>query len=749
MDFRNLVEKLNKIEQAQLLTESEAIMERLRNKDIMATANIKDETERLATLGKMARENGFGGLFDPTNGKFVNADGKYAAVGAYQSEIEQLEKYGLLPPNADTSSMFGAMGKEAGAAQAANKLAVDRDTAIDRANELLAKALGSATTGQSTKPTSDTAKITPETDPAKAAQAVRDVDAARGVSSAVNATDQAAKKAAGAVANENSILVRSGIAKQLTESFGYDFVTLVEGITKEEHLELKKIMASLESVKNDEDVAVLKYKFAEYNKKRAELITKINELIATIKSKKGSQAPVTETAYYFDDNGVLVEYSLADLGSDVADTGRGVASGVTFGYADNIIAKAKSLLNGTSYADELKKELEKTAAAKERSPWLYGAGEVGGTFAIPGMAAVKGLKGAAALTGARLGSDLLVREPHNAATVAGATQSQQGQGAKPPAAASGAAPSNEEVKSIQTQLNQAGFSVGRHGVDGKFGPDTVKALQAYRQKNGIASDAEAIAKLLGVTATANEDISAIQRLAGLDEVAGAAASTFARMLPGLTGGASTALPSVVRIAGQTWKAVPGVAGKYSNGAGQVLDWAGLQALQKGGQAATTAATTAATQAGAKGTAALMQKLSAQSPKIAAGLAKAKAAGGKVLGFMKNNKFLTAVAALALFGYTFSPDGNLSGAGTGGGAGGGATGQSTKPTEIPEIAQLKELLKQLNDAYPADDETAQANAAAAEVGVKLDAETGQSTKPATNAAADAAAANRQVNPGGNF
>lgn len=58
--------------------------------------------------------------------------------------------------------------------------------------------------------------------------------------------------------------------------------------------------------------------------------------------------------------------------------------------------------------------------------------------------------------------------------------------------------SDPTVQELQTALEKAGFKVGPWGIDGKFGPDTVKALQAYKASVKLPTDADAIAKLLNV-----------------------------------------------------------------------------------------------------------------------------------------------------------------------------------------------------------------------------------------------------------
>jgi peptidoglycan hydrolase-like protein with peptidoglycan-binding domain len=59
------------------------------------------------------------------------------------------------------------------------------------------------------------------------------------------------------------------------------------------------------------------------------------------------------------------------------------------------------------------------------------------------------------------------------------------------------------IKDLQSALEKLGFSVGSHGKDGIFGPDTLAALKQYTSANNLPSDLDAIYKLLNVTAPAN------------------------------------------------------------------------------------------------------------------------------------------------------------------------------------------------------------------------------------------------------
>lgn len=116
---------------------------------------------------------------------------------------------------------------------------------------------------------------------------------------------------------------------------------------------------------------------------------------------------------------------LQDIAPDAEDVGRGVVQGGTLGFSDELIGaagatgeKLKSLLSSEegrswleAYREKQKAEEAANLASKERSPWLYGAGELAGGvatgLATAGIGAGAGAAktvGQAALTGAELGA---------------------------------------------------------------------------------------------------------------------------------------------------------------------------------------------------------------------------------------------------------------------------------------------------------------------------------------------------------
>jgi len=181
---------------------------------------------------------------------------------------------------------------------------------------------------------------------------------------------------------------------------------------------------------------------------------------------------LTESFGYEFENEQLDEYSMQQFGQDAGDFGRGAWNGATLGTGDNIVAGVKSAFGPGTYKDELQKQMASSQEAEKRSPWLYGAGNVAGSIAapIPGGAVAGGLiKGIS--TGAKLA---------RAGTSLGVNLAAQ--------------------KGVDTLKNKADINTLAQGgdqklaqlqqviktiPDGKFGPNTQKALAAWQAEQGL------------------------------------------------------------------------------------------------------------------------------------------------------------------------------------------------------------------------------------------------------------------------
>jgi hypothetical protein len=119
---------------------------------------------------------------------------------------------------------------------------------------------------------------------------------------------------------------------------------------------------------------------------------------------------LTESFGYEFEGEQLNEYSMDQFGKDAGDFGRGAWNGVTLGTGDNIAAGVKSAFGGGTYKDELAKQTAASKEAETRSPWLYGAGNVAGSIAVPvpGGAIAGGLiKGASGMAKVARGATAL------------------------------------------------------------------------------------------------------------------------------------------------------------------------------------------------------------------------------------------------------------------------------------------------------------------------------------------------------
>jgi hypothetical protein len=199
-----------------------------------------------------------------------------------------------------------------------------------------------------------------------------------------------------------------------------------------------------------------------------------------------AQALTESFGYDFEDE-QLDEYSMDQLGKDAGDFGRGAWNGVTLGTGDNIAAGVQSAFGKDTYKQALAKQTAASKEAETRSPWLYGAGNVAGSIAVPvpGGAIAGGLiKGAStaakvARGGVALGTNL--------------------------AAQAGV----DKVKNA-SDTKTLGYDPSKY-------PKTPQEIMAFQKANGLVADGKIgpktqgmLAKMGLTPATVAEDIKSIQ-----------------------------------------------------------------------------------------------------------------------------------------------------------------------------------------------------------------------------------------------
>ena len=199
-----------------------------------------------------------------------------------------------------------------------------------------------------------------------------------------------------------------------------------------------------------------------------------------------AQALTESFGYDFEDE-QLDEYSLDQFGKDAGDFGRGAWNGVTLGTGDNIAAGVQSAFGKDTYKQALAKQTAASKEAETRSPWLYGAGNVAGSIAVPvpGGAIAGGLiKGAS--TAAKIG---------RGATALGANLAAQ-QGV-------------DMVKNA-SDTKTLGYDPTKY-------PTTPQAIMAFQKANGLTADGkigpktQAVLAKMGLTPqTVAESIKSLQ-----------------------------------------------------------------------------------------------------------------------------------------------------------------------------------------------------------------------------------------------
>ena len=246
MDLRSLINKLDTLDQKQLLKESDEVFEALTGiqySDVEALARQfppPKDTERAAALAKMAKDNNLPGLFDPFTNKYVNANtGTFAKIGAYDAEVTVLKNKGLLPLGATTSNW--GMGQDQATAQTGNLSAQEIIKKAYRADQIMDLALPKL-------------------------------------------ANQLQLAPAVPVAKES---LSFNIANSLMEEFGYgNTEVIVEAIDRAQHQELKKLVTDLKPYEgSNHQVAQVMVMFASYNRSRDQLIREILSLINRIKRR--------------------------------------------------------------------------------------------------------------------------------------------------------------------------------------------------------------------------------------------------------------------------------------------------------------------------------------------------------------------------------------------------------------------------------------------------------------------------------
>ena len=103
MDFRSLVNKLELIENQDLLLEAGLRLKKI-IADIAGTET--NDQARIAKLAQIAQQAQLPGLYDPVSGKFVNQDGSTSSSADKETD-KKLAYMGLIPQNATTSTWLG------------------------------------------------------------------------------------------------------------------------------------------------------------------------------------------------------------------------------------------------------------------------------------------------------------------------------------------------------------------------------------------------------------------------------------------------------------------------------------------------------------------------------------------------------------------------------------------------------------------------------------------------------------------
>jgi Putative peptidoglycan binding domain len=480
MNIRDLINKLDTIEH----------LNEFRLKDVKAAVgNDPDPKSRAVTLAKLANDNKLPGLYDPIDGEFV--DNRANRSGVPSAAVDaQLQASGLIPPNSHSSSFLGSLTGVSGdkydqsirqSSDAYNKSQDEIEFKQEHLKRLygLVDQLAKATPATAAKPDA-------KTDPKKPNQgtqppATQPVKTNNGDHRWSDAGIGAAAGGLGGLALGGPI--GAGLGALGGGIAGYRAGT-PEGVENASKKLIKDETGEWVIVSEDGTGQVIS------ESEKPFIIEKIAESTSMSDALMESFGYTAEDTRYFRDvDGTLVEYSWDQFKGDVGDTARGIEQGATLGFGNNINAGVKSLVKGTKYKDELDKEQQADKAAQERSPWLYGggnlAGAVGSSMIVPGS----GVGNLAARGAAKLGAGAALQTGAKyGAMIGGNLLLQKGADllrSKADLATFKAPNGNPDVQAIQAKVGMVGKD-----LDGVPGPRTQAAIAKWQEENGLVPSGE-------------------------------------------------------------------------------------------------------------------------------------------------------------------------------------------------------------------------------------------------------------------
>ena len=196
---------------------------------------------------------------------------------------------------------------------------------------------------------------------------------------------------------------------------------------------------------------------------------------------------LTESFGYDFEDEQLDEYSMDQFGKDAGDFGRGAWNGVTLGTGDNIAAGVQSAFGKDTYKQALAKQTAASKEAETRSPWLYGAGNVAGSIAVP-------VPGGAIAGGLIKGASTAAKVARGGVALGTNLAAQQGV---------------DMVKNA-SDTKTLGYDPSKY-------PKTPQEIMAFQKANGLTPDGKigpktsAVLAKMGLTpATVAEDIKSLQ-----------------------------------------------------------------------------------------------------------------------------------------------------------------------------------------------------------------------------------------------
>jgi len=318
MNIRDLMTRLESIEQ----------LDEFRLKDVQAAVGQNpDANARAKIIANLAVQNKLPGLYDPVDGHYVDNTGSRTFFPPSKDVDMQLGPMGLIPPNSQSSSMIGSLTGVSG----------------DKYDQQIRNQSAKFNTDE------DHREFNQE-HIAKLGQLVDQLKTAK--PDPVTATTTGDTTTGSTTTGSTTTSQDANTAPQINLAFNPEVKKMQDAILQKDPNALPKYHA--DGKLGQETIGAMQ---------------KYPDIAKQFKVQEGIKVDIAKSLVesFGYDAQLDEEYSAKQLGTDVDAGIRGLANGVTFGYADNIAAGVNSAFGKDTYKQALEKQMAATANAKAKS----------------------------------------------------------------------------------------------------------------------------------------------------------------------------------------------------------------------------------------------------------------------------------------------------------------------------------------------------------------------------------------------